>query len=245
VDQTESPGQAEKILEREAKHIDACVAERKARLSSPAEVIAATEVIFNLRRRYFGATGEHYGLLELEGIRLIDALDERLLRGIRDVLKAFVEAHARRLPDLKLLAMLSEKLGSGARPMPQYPIAFMVLYMIRSHFERFQEIVAARPDEVPELEHALVHHLLGVADRYVQTRERPVMRHFSDVAREYSVVSRLRCPCGEEKHEVKTQSLCQRADGSPYDKLDLQCRACGAQRSIAFDLPHFKDMYQV
>jgi len=242
---TEVPDQAEKILEREGGHIDARVAERRERVSSPAEAIAAAEEIFNLRPRYFGATGEHFGLLELDGIRLIDALDERLLRGIREVLKAFVDAHPRRIPDLKLLGMLADKLSAGSRPMPQYPIAFMVLYAIRTHFDRFQEIAAARPEELPELEHALVHHLLGVADRYVQSRERPVMRHFSDVAREYSVVSRLKCPCGEEKYEVKTQSLCQRSDGSPYDKLDLQCRACGARRSIAFDLPHFKDMYQV
>jgi hypothetical protein len=245
LDEAGNPAQAEKILEREGSHIDARVAERRERVSSPAEAIAAAEEIFNLRQRYFGATGEHFGLLELDGIRLIDALDERLLRGIREVLKAFVEARPRRIPDLKLLGMLADKLAAGSRPMPQYPIAFMVLYAIRTQFERFQEIASARPDDLPELEHALVHHLLGVADRYVQSRERPVMRHFSDVAREYSVVSRLKCPCGEEKYEVKTQSLCQRSDGSPYDKLDLQCRACGARRSIAFDLPHFKDMYQV
>ena len=245
MDQVEHPGQAEKILEREAKHIDSRVAERREKLVSPADAIAATEDIFNLRRRYFGVTGEHYGLPELEGIRLIDALDERLLRGIRDVLKAFVDARPRRIPDLKLLSMLTERLASGSRPMPEYPIAFMVLHLIRTHFERFQELAATRPDELPELEHALVHHLLGVADRYVQTRERPVLRHFSDVAREYSVVSRLRCPCGEEKYEVKTQALCQRSDGSPFDRLDLQCKACGAKKSIAFDLPHFKDMYQV
>jgi hypothetical protein len=245
LDSTGVPEQADKILDREGKHIDTSVEERKERLSTPADAITAIEEIFNLRRRYFGATGEHFGLLDLDGIRLIDALDERLLRGIRDLLKAFVDAHPRRLPDLKTLGMLADKLSAGTRPMPQYPIAFMVLYVIRSNFERFQEIAAERPDELAELEHALVHHLLGVTDRYVQTRERPVMRHFSDVAREYSVVSRLKCPCGEEKYEVKTQLLCQRADGSPYDRLDLQCRACGAPRSIAFDLPHFKDMYQV
>ena len=201
------PDQAAKILEREAGHIDTCVAERRARIDTPADAIHATEEIFNLRSRYFGATGEHFGLLELDGIRVIDALDERLLRGVRDVLKAFVEAHPRRLPDLKLLGMLSDKLAAGSRPMPQYPIGFMVLYTIRTHFERFQEIASERPDDLAELEHALVHHLLGVADRYVQTRERPVMRHFSDVAREYSVVSRLKCACVEEKYEVKTQSL--------------------------------------
>jgi hypothetical protein len=245
LDPTPVPDQAAKILEREGGHIDACVAERRERLATPADAITATEEIFNLRRRYFGVAGEHFGLLEFEGLLLIDALDERLLRAIREILKAFVDAHPKRLPDLKTLGQLSERLGAGARPMPQYPIGFMVLYVIRNHFEKFQEIASERPDDLPEMEHALVHHLLGVADRYVQTRERPVMRHFSDVAREYSVVSRLKCACGEEKFEVKTQSLCQRADGSPYDKLDLQCRACGGRRSISFDLPHFKDMYQV
>jgi hypothetical protein len=245
LDSSESPGQAQKILEREGRHIEERVAGRRDRLATPADALAAAEVIFNLRSRYFGVTGEHFGLLEYDGIQIIDALDERLLRGVRDVIKAFVDAHPKRIPDLKLLASLNEKLTIGLRPMTQYPAAFEVLHSIRKQFDRFQELVGERPEELAELEHALVHHLLGVTDRYVQTRERPVMRHFSDVAREYSVVSRMRCACGEEKFEVKTQSLCQRADGSPYDKLDLQCRSCGAKRSIPFDLPHFKDMYQV
>ena len=239
------PEQAGKILESEGGHIAARVAERRRALATPAEAIAATEELFNLRRRYFGITGEHFGLLDLEGIRVIDELDERLLRGIRDVLKAFVEARPRDLPDLKVLGMLAERLTAGGRALPKYPIAFMVLFLIRTQFEKFQEIAAAGSHDLGELEHALVHHLLGVVDRYVQTRERPVLRHFSDVAREYSVVSRLKCACGEEKFDVKMQSLCQRPDGSPYDRLDLQCRACGAQRTITFDLPHFQDMYQI
>jgi hypothetical protein len=245
VDPSGVPEQAGKILEREAGHIAARVEERRKSVATPADAITATEDLFNLRRRYFGITGEHFGLLDLEGIRLIDELDERLLRGIRDVLKAFVEARPRDLPDLKVLGMLTERLTAGGRPMPQYPIAFMVLYVIRSNFEKFQEIASSGSHDLGALEHALVHHLLGVVDRYVQTRERPVMRHFSDVAREYSVVSRLKCACGEEKYDVKMQSLCQRTDGAPYDRLDLQCRACGAQRTITFDLPHFKDMYQI
>jgi hypothetical protein len=71
------------------------------------------------------------------------------------------------------------------------------------------------------------------------------MRHFSDVAREYSVVMRLKCACGAEKYEVKLQALCQTPAGEPFDRLDLQCKDCGKPRSITFDLPHFKDMYQL
>ena len=237
--------QAAKILDRERAHIAARVAERSASLPSPASALDAVTEIINLRGRYFGITGEHFSVQELEGIRIIDELDERLIRAIREVLKAYVDAHRRNLPDLKVLAMLSEKLLAGSRAMPQYPIAYMVLYGIRTQYEKFQELIAAGTHDLADLEHALVHHLLGVTDRYVQTRERPVMRHFSDVAREYGVVSRLKCSCGDEKFDVKMQSICKRPDGNPYDKLDLQCRACGAQRTIAFDLPHFKDMYQV
>ena len=54
---TDVPEQATKILDREGSHIDACVAERRDRLSTPADAITATEEIFNLRRRYFGASG--------------------------------------------------------------------------------------------------------------------------------------------------------------------------------------------
>ena len=56
---------------------------------------------------------------------------------------------------------------------------------------------------------------------------------------------RLKCACGYEKFDVKLQALCQSPAGDPYDRLDLQCKQCGTQRSITFDLPHFKDMYQI
>jgi hypothetical protein len=91
----------------------------------------------------------------------------------------------------------------------------------------------------------MVQHLLSILDKYVTTREKPVTRHFSDVAREYSVVMRLKCACGAEKFDVKLQALCQSSAGEPYDRLDLECKQCGTRRSITFDLPHFKDMYQI
>jgi hypothetical protein len=56
---------------------------------------------------------------------------------------------------------------------------------------------------------------------------------------------RLKCGCGSEKYDVKLQALCQTGAGEPFDRLDLQCKECGSQRSITFDLPHFRDMYQI
>jgi hypothetical protein len=118
--------------------------------------------------------------------------------------------------------------------------------MLFSSIQAFDAVAAeGHGFDVPTLEIAMVHHLLGILDRYVTTREKPVTRHFSDVAREYSVVMRLKCQCGAEKFDVKLQALCQSSAGEPYDRLDLQCKDCGSKRSITFDLPHFKDMYQI
>jgi hypothetical protein len=82
-------------------------------------------------------------------------------------------------------------------------------------------------------------------DRYVETREKPVTRHFSDVAREHNVVLRLKCGCGQEKYQVRLQALCHAPDGAPYDRLDLQCAHCGSLRVLTFDLPHFRDMVRM
>ncbi|MBI4566495.1 MAG: hypothetical protein HY716_17590 [Planctomycetes bacterium] len=244
MDDTAPIDRAARIIDSEAAHIRARVAESGRRLQSPAAALTAATEILNLRSRYFGVTGEHFGIQDFDGIRVIDALDERLLKGLHEILKKFVAAH-RRSPDLRLLAMLTEKISPGFTDMPQYPVAYMVLYLLRTAFDRFQNLADAGAHDLAELEHAFVHHLLGLVDKFVQTRERPVWRHFSDVAREYSVVSRLKCSCGDEKFDVKRQSLCQRKGAPPYDRLDLSCKACGAEKTILFDLPHFQDMYRI
>ncbi len=236
---------AAKILDRESRSLADAATEAAQRVHSPAAALGAAGELMTRRGRYLGSTGEHFGVQEVEGIAIIDALDERLLRAVHQVLKTFVDARRKHPPDLKILASLAEKLGSGLREMPQYPVAYMVLYAIRMHYDRFEQLANGGDHDLAELEHAMVHFLLGVVDKYVQTRERPVVRHFSDVAREYSVVTRLKCACGEEKYDVKTQSLAQDPQGRPHDRLDLECRSCGAKRTITFDLPHFQDMYKI
>jgi hypothetical protein len=182
---------------------------------------------------------------EYEGIQVVDTLDERLLRSIKAMLGAYAE-RARKKPDPKALELLAEKLTPGAKEMPQYPVGYMVHFMLFSTIQAFEPLSEqGHGFEVPALEIAMVHHLLAILDKYVLTREKPVTRHFSDVAREYSVVMRLKCACGAEKFDVKLQALCQSSAGEPYDRLDLECKQCGTRRSITFDLPHFKDMYQI
>jgi hypothetical protein len=239
------PPQARKIVEQHTRAIDLAQEEAVRKITSAASVLTAVCSLLNLRQKYFGATGEHFSVHEYEGIQVIDALDERLLRSVRAMLSGYAE-RARKKPDPKAQEMLSEKLSPGAKEMPQYPVGYMVHYMIVTAFHAFEAMgPKGHGFELPALETAMVRHILSILDKYVHTREKPVMRHFSDVAREYSVVMRLKCGCGLEKYEVKLQALCQTPSGEPFDRLDLQCKECGAQRSITFDLPHFKDMYQI
>jgi hypothetical protein len=182
---------------------------------------------------------------EYDGIQIIDRLDERLLRALRAVLRRWSERSSRRA-DPKAVEHLAKKLAPGAKELPQYPVAYVVYFLIVTSIQNFDALADQDGDfERPELEVAMIQHLEGILDRYLQTRDKPVTRHFSDVAREYTVVMRLKCACGAEKLEVKLQALCQTGNGEWFDRLDLQCSACAAQRAITFDLPHFKDMYSL
>ena len=237
--------QAKKLIEQHTRAIDNAADESVKKLTSPASVLSAVCNLLSQRARFFGATGEHFSVNEYDGIQVIDSLDERQLRCIRGLLRNYAD-RARRKPDPRVLDLLSEKLSPGAREMPQYPVGYMVHFMMVKAFQAFEPVLEdGHGYEPPQLEITMVHHLLSILDKYVQSREKPVMRHFSDVAREYSVVMRLKCGCGAEKYEVQLQALCQTPAGEPFDRLDLQCRDCASQQSITFDLPHFRDMYQI
>jgi len=237
--------QARKLVDRYTRAIDDVIDEVGRKITSAATVIAAACNLLNQRSRYFGATGEHFSVHEYEGIQVIDALDERMLRGLRALLAGYIE-RTRKKPDPKALELLALKLAPGAKEMPQYPVGYMVHYMLVTTLQAFEPLAGeGHGFELPALEIAMAHHLLSILDKYVLTREKPVTRHFSDVAREYSVVMRLKCGCGQEKYDVKLQALCHGSAGEPFDRLDLQCKHCGSQISITFDLPHFKDMYQI
>lgn len=237
--------QARKLIDQHGGALGQAAEEAGRKITSAATVLAAVCALLNQRARYFGGTGEHFSVHEYEGIQVIDVLDERLLKGVRAMLSGYV-SRARRKPNPKVLELLAEKLAPGSQEMPQYPVGYMVHYMLVNAFQAFDPLAeAGHGFELPELELALVHHLHRILERYVDTREKPVMRHFSDVAREYSVVLRLKCRCGAEKYDVMLQALCQTPGGEPFDRLDLRCKECGSQRSITFDLPHFKDMYQI
>jgi len=237
--------QAKKLIEQHSRAIESQTDETLKKLTSAATVLAAACSVLNLRARYVGAAGEHFSVQEYEGIQVVDALDERLLRGLKAVLSSYAE-RARKKPDPKALELPETKLTPGAKELPQYPVGYVVHFMLHSSIQAFDPLAEdGHGFELPALETAMVHHLLAILERYVTTREKPVTRHFSDVAREYSVVMRLKCECGAEKFDVKLQALCQSSSGEPYDRLDLQCKECGTKRSITFDLPHFKDMYQI
>lgn len=241
----EPPPQALRILEVHGPALDSAADEVSKKTGSPAALLGAAALVLSQRQKYFGTVGEHFSVQEYDGIQIIDRLDERLLRALRSLLHRWIE-RSRRVPDPKALEFLAQKLSPGGKELPQYPVAYVVYFMLVTSIQNFDALVEqGGPFDRAELETAMIHHMDGIVERYLQTRDKPVTRHFSDVAREYSVVMRLKCSCGAEKFEVKLQALCQTSAGEPFDRLDLQCKDCAAQRAITFDLPHFKDMYSL
>ncbi len=239
------PAQAKKLIAQHEHAIDLSEEEALKRHSSAAAVLSAVCQLLNQRARYFGAAGEHFSVHDYEGIQMVDTLDERLLRAVRSVLKNYA-SRTRRKPTPKAVGHLAVKLPEGAPEMPRYPVGYMIHYLMLNTFKAFEPLAEDRRGfELPDLEAAMVHHLLGILDRYIQSREKPVIRHFSDVAREYSVVMRLKCGCGAERYGVRVQALCQSHGRDPYDRLELECRGCGSLRTITFDLPNFKDMHEI
>jgi hypothetical protein len=244
-EKTELSAQALRLIEIHSEAIAQAVAETGRKLGSAGSVLAAACSVLNQRARYVGAAGEHFSVHEYDGIQVLDALDERLLRELRALLAAWME-RARRAPDPKARELLAERLTPGVREMPPYPVGYMVHYLLVTAIRGFEPLAAeGHGFELPALETAMIHHLQALLDRYVETREKPVTRHFSDVAREHNVILRLKCGCGQERFQVKSQALFHAQPGPPYDRLDLECGHCGSRRSVTFDLPHFRDMVQI
>lgn len=241
----EPPAQALKLLDAHARALDVAAEEAARKVSSPGAVLTAACALLGQRQRYFASTGEHFSVQEYDGIQVIDPLDERMLRNVRGLLRGYLDRSGKEA-DPRALELLAKKLAPGAKELPQYPVGYMVHYMLVTAVQAFDPLAdEGHGFERPVLEVALLHHALAILDKYLQTREKPVTRHFSDVAREYTVVTRLKCSCGAEKFEVRLQVLCQTSAGEPFDRLDLHCKDCSDERSITFDLPHFKDMYQL
>lgn len=237
--------QGKKLLEREREHLEKHAHETWSTVRSPGAALSATCKFINARARYFAITGEHISILDLEGLTIVDGLDEQLVKLLQENLKKYVDSEHRNV-NAQAAILINEGLGSSTTELPRYPVAYRVLYVLQKAFMAFKGIVDSnRGFNVDDMELAFVQFILGLADHYVQTRTKPQVRHFSDVAREYDVVSRMRCKCGTDQFQVKMQSLMQMPDGAPYDRLDLECKGCGHQRTVTFDLPHFKDLSQV
>lgn len=237
--------QAKRIQEREFEHLQKENLSIWSKVTTSGAALSATCKLMNARGRYFAVTGEHVSVQDYEGLMVIDSLDEHLLKLLHQSLNTFVESE-HRSPHTQAVALLSDTVKESVRDIPKYPVAYRVLYALQKSFTVFEDVIQSNPGfSLPDLESALVHHIMGMLGHYVQTRSKPGMRHFSDVAREYDLVSRMKCKCTADQFQVKLQSLMQLPDGTPYDRLDLECKSCGHKRSVTFDLPHFKDLYQV
>jgi hypothetical protein len=230
-----------RIISSESAILDQTAADLKESLGDATELLSGICILLNCRQRYYGQTGEHSSVLQFDGINTIDALDEHLLQCILSLLDTWIQ-DARPEVDADAREILVEACGY-LKKLPKHPVAYMVIFSIRQMFETLESILdAAAPERATIMEIAFVDLMHTTVAAYVQTRITPVERHFSDIAREYAVVARLACECGEGPYRMKQQALVETEDGGRADQLDLVCVNCQAETTLTFPLPHFNDL---
>ena len=241
----EFPNIARRIIEDEGRFIENAASEFVSEVDTPKHLLSAVCNLVNLRQRYFALAGEHFSVQDFIGITIVDTLDEKLIKNVHNLV-TFYLSQGKCNPSQDTIKQLNDKLSPHVKELPQYPVGYMVLYTLRAIFDVFESITNKQEHTsttgVQNLEDALIHHINSFVSKYVQSREIHVMRHFSDVAREYSVVLRLKCDCGTGKFDVISQTLCTDALGKSYDRLDVRCKQCNSERYLNFDLPYFKDL---
>lgn len=231
----------DKLLAQEGESLDRAAGELSGECACPADFLSATCTILNRRQRYFSMAGEHGSAFDLEGINFVDALDERLLGAVDRVMAA---RKAGELPPdaAKRLTGVLTNLPT----LPPHPVAYMVIHLMTKAFSGFEAGMRETGEAIPqELEQALLERMAGWIGGFLHTRRTPVLRHMSDVSREYSVVARLACACGKNGLTVQRQALRALPGGGQADSISARCPSCGAEREIEFALPHFGDLARI
>jgi hypothetical protein len=131
-------------------------------------------------------------------------------------------------------------------PLPQFPVAYMVLFAVRRRIDVGNQKLKDQPGaDAESVQQELLNRLRALATHYMRTRTEPLMRHLSDVQREYAVVARLSCACGKGRHSVEFQALHVDDQGRHFDKLTVRCASCKKATELSFPLPHFGDLKKV
>lgn len=228
----------ERLREQEGAAIDRAAVQLSRECGEAADYLGAACALLDRRQRYFSMAGEHGSAFDLEGLRFVDDLDERLLMAIDRV---FLARKAVELP-ADAVKRLSEVL-TGLPALPPHPVGYMVIFLLTKAFSAFEKGTRKLPsEEVQTLQQALLERVAAWVHGFVHTRVTPLLRHMSDVSREYSVVARLSCACGKGRYRVERQTLRTLPDGGHVDALSIKCATCGAQREVEFPLPHFGDI---
>lgn len=227
-----------KLRDQERAALDRAAVQLAADCAKPAEFLDAACTLLNRRQRYFSMAGEHGSAFDLDGLSFVDDLDERLLMAMD---KVFASRKGGELPaeaSKRLIGVLT-----GLPALPPHPVGYMVIFLLTKAFAAFEGAThEVAPEDLPGLEQALVERVSEWVHGFVHTRATPLLRHMSDVSREYSVVARLSCACGKGRFSVERQSLRTMPDGGHVDALSVKCGSCGAEREIEFPLPHFGDL---
>ncbi|GEM_PF-2097569 len=227
-----------KLRDQEGAALDHAAIQLAAECAGPADLLGAACALLNRRQRYFSMAGEHGSAFDFDGLCFVDDLDERLLVAIDKVLSRRKAGDLPAEASKRLLGVLT-----GLPALPPHPVGYMVIFLLTKAFAAFEGATRdLSPEDLAGLEQALVDRVAEWVHGFVHTRVTPLLRHMSDVSREYSVVARLSCACGKGRFAVERQALRTILDGGHVDALSVKCGSCGAEREIEFPLPHFADL---
>ena len=135
----EPPPMALRILDVHGPALDAAGEEASRKTGSAHTLLSGAAMVLSQRQKYFGAVGEHFSVQEYDGIQIIDRLDERLLRALRGVLRRWID-RASKKPDPAAVELLAQKLAPGGKELPQYPVAYVVYFLIVTSLQNFDAL---------------------------------------------------------------------------------------------------------
>ena len=242
-DETDRKATRDRIVLRESAVLREAAAGLALEAGEAREALAAVCHLLNLRQRYFGAAGEFFSVQDPDGMDVVDALDDALLAAVHEVLEAWLAAARPQVPAPVRLHLV-ERYQDLIENLPRdYPVAYMVLFVVRRAFELFEPLARQKDPEILAAFEAGFAEFLGeIARRYVRSRTTPVLRHHADLRRERSVVARLRCRCGKEEYRaLREEAGPDDPGGVPSARVDLRCQACGHERTLRFTRPHAAD----
>ena len=229
------------ILEKWHKLIVQIIQKNTSETPKTSEIITSFLTLISIRKDYISEISRTYSLSDFQGIMFVDSLDDLLLISAYTFLQnSFSKCIIKKSDNTKnaLKTFLSSM--SKLQNLPPSPPPYLIFNHISEIFSIFSNSKKDQEDKNKEdTEYALLVFLINLLQAYSSTRKEPNKKHFSDITREYYVVSRIKCKCGICAYSVINQRIL--LNKNPTDIVSIRCESCGLERTLEFPLFDFYD----